>query len=206
MTPCQILVTRQAVAPLADGLRGMIVRRKLPVALLIGHIDAQELELHADLRKTRKRWHNTSSSATVARSTLQRASLADPMTGPTQQIIAHAASAYGLARTLAESRLRQNDRQLLVPHDRLREHGHRRASLAGAPAELVANLVEEQCKVAQESLIATRRAYSALTSAAKSALLPLCVTVLYIRSARRQRDAPTHRKRDPRSLPGHGAC
>ena len=184
-------------SPLADGLRGMIVRRNLPVALLIGHIDAQELELHPDLPEDQETLAQHFIKRDGGPFNLAARILGDPMTGATQQTIARAAGAYGLARTLAESRLRQNYRQLLVPHDRLREHDIDVSSLPGAAAELLADLVEEQCKVAQESLIATRRAYSALTSDAKSALLPLSVTELYIRSARRQRDAPNPSETEP---------
>ncbi len=187
-------------SPLADALRGMIERQRLPVALLIGHLDAQELELYADQPEDQQALAQHFIKRDGGLFNLAARILGDPMTGATQDTIAGAANAYGLARTLAECRLRHGRRQLLVPGDRIRDFGIDLASPAGTPAEVLADLVSQQCGVARDSLRAARQAFPALPTAVKLALLPLATVELYLASTLRQLDAAKPVETGPSAL------
>lgn len=100
--------------PLADSVNEMVARQQLPVGLLIGHIDAQEVELYSDLMDDMEqlRIHYLKReagmfqlAARILRS--ERVSLS----------IDHAACAYGIARSVAEFAFRHDGRQLLIPRD-----------------------------------------------------------------------------------------
>ena len=184
-------------SPLADSLRAMVGRHKLPAALLIGHIDAQELELYSDLTEDQQALAQHFIKRDGGLLNLAARILGDPMTGPTQQTIADAANAYGLARSLAERRVRRGHRQLLVPQDRADAYGIDIANPTALAAEQLAALVEEQSKIARDSLVTVRQAYPNLTAAAKSALLPLCLTELYLGSAGGQLDAANPSETSP---------
>ena len=108
--------------PLADSVNEMIARRQLPAGLLIGHIDAQELELYADLMEDMEqlRIHYVKREAglfQLAARILKSEQVASS--------IDHAACAYGIAKSIAEFAFRCKGRQLLIPRDLANTYGIR---------------------------------------------------------------------------------
>ena len=181
--------------PLADAVIDVVQRHKLPVGLLVGHIDAQELELYGDLVEDldalkvhfQKR---DSALFDLAAMILSDGKSPHASSNRSHDVIQAAGLAYGLSRTLCEVRMRAQGRQLLVPADRARVHGISIES--GAPdqqPEALRCLVLELSEAATTALQNLRSMASEINRGLNPALLPAALTEAYLRSAVRQFEA-----------------
>ena len=177
--------------PLADTLNEIVVRRKLPPGLLIGHIDAQELELYADLVEDmdQLRLHFIKRESGLFQ-------LAALILGRGDSIpeIDRGACAYGLAKSIAEFAFRQNGRQLLVPGDLASTHGVEPGKLLageadGAVPSRAHALLAELSVTAISDYQVFRDALGSNAKKVFGAILPVTLTPSYARTAKSPFDA-----------------
>ncbi|MEM8972395.1 MAG: squalene/phytoene synthase family protein [Pseudomonadota bacterium] len=173
--------------PLADAVRTVVARNKLPVGLLLGHIDAQELELYADLVEDmdQLRLHYIRREGGLFQ-------LAAQILGQPSALdrLDQAACAYGMAKSIAEFAFRRNGRQLLVPGDMAASYGIKPDTTAEAasdsnreqkpPAALLSDLAD----IAMSDYRASREALGSEAGNAFCALLPLALTPAYASTAK----------------------
>lgn len=176
--------------PLADALRDAVTRHGLPVGLLIGHIDAQELELYADLADDLHALEIHFAKRDGALFNLAARILGAAPTGDEAEAVAAGARAYGLARSLAEFAWRQPARQLLVPRDRADAHGVAPGQALDAAGIAAARpLIAELADAARHDLATFRHTRHGRRRALRTALLPVALTETYLAFAERQFDA-----------------
>ncbi|MEM9360379.1 MAG: squalene/phytoene synthase family protein [Pseudomonadota bacterium] len=168
--------------PLADAVRTVIARNKLPVGLLLGHIDAQELELYADLVQDMDelRLHYVKREAGLFQ-------LAAQITGPRKEFASldQAACAYGMAKSIAEFSFRRNGRQLLIPADMAVSYGIKPEVVSGSAHEQnnAVSILNAMAGIAMTSYHSSRKMLCTEAGKAFSAFLPLALTPTYAATA-----------------------
>ncbi len=176
--------------PLADALNDVIVRNQLPTGLLLGQIDAQELELFADPVEDieQLRLHFIKREAGMFQ-------LAAKVLGAQNAIpeIERGAFAYGMAKTVAEFAFRRNGRQLLIPAETAQAHGvdlkqEQAAGLDPVRSQMTATL-EELSDLALSDYQAFRGALGSGSRELVSALLPVALVPSYAQVAKSPFDA-----------------
>ena len=177
--------------PLADALNDVVARHQLPSGLLIGHIDAQELELYADLIEDldRVRLHFIKREGALFQLVARVLGVHGEVPG-----LDKAACAYGMAKTIAEFAFRQNGRQLLVPRDLALSHGVEPGEVnSGTHNEPeLDNVVALLTELSEIALADYRVCQTASRTGERdviSALLPTTLTPNYARSAKSPFDA-----------------
>ncbi len=187
--------------PLGDAVADVLKRHRLPVALLIGHIETQDIELYSDLVADLDHlWQHFEKRDGVLFNLNARV-LGAGVDGPARETIGHAARAYGLARTLAQVRARRTrTRQLLLPADRALEYGIEPGALSVGDDQSLRHLIADLAPAARCSLEQCRAATRQWPAAAKAALLPLSICESYLQFASRQFDAALAAQRGPTSL------
>ncbi|HEX7073418.1 MAG TPA: squalene/phytoene synthase family protein [Hyphomicrobiaceae bacterium] len=176
--------------PVADAVRATAARRRLPMGLLFGFIDAQSTLLHDEPMTD-----DHALAMHVAKTEGALFELALRILGATDELT-HAAAlaagqAYGIARLLVELPAAWAQGRVLIPVSRLSEFGLSLAQVqAGAPADrlapVLAGLVEESRRHLAEARIYSRR----LNRAQHKAFLPLAVVEPYLRAFQRGRRDP----------------
>ena len=175
--------------PLADKLHACMARHHLPIAQVLGYIDAQELELYSDPVPdlAQLNIHFTKRDGTLF--ALAARILGGGEGGNRHAAVADAAQSYGLAKTLAEFSLRRRSRQLLLPDDHLRAAGVDPAEPERADAAAVKILLGELAEQAEARHEQQEAARAALDRATRTAILPAALTPVYLDHVRRQLDA-----------------
>jgi len=169
--------------PLADAVRTVVARNKLPVGLLLGHIDAQELELYADLVEDmdQLRLHYIKREAGLFQLAIQILGQPNALSGLDQ-----AACAYGMAKSIAEFAFRRNGRQLLLPGDLAASYGIKPepTSDSGTEQNAEISVLNNMADIAITDYQASRDTLGAAAGKALSALLPLALTPAYATTAK----------------------
>ena len=173
--------------PLADTIRDVVQRRNLPNGLLIGLVDAQEVELYSDLVEDIETLRTHFQKRDGALFTLCARVLGADLDHAARELIAVAATAYGLAVSASEFHARCQRGQLLVPADLALRHGvdPSMPQVAGGGAALISELSD---LAERDYRVASTKAQH-VSRALRTALLPVSLTGCYLTAARRQFDA-----------------
>ena len=181
--------------PLADALLDVVRRHRLPAGLLVGHIDAQELELYADLvadLDTLKVHFQKCDGALfeLAAMILTATSDANLKNMRNDEIIQAAGLAYGMSRSLSELRMRAQGRQMLIPADRAVVHGVSvEVTDFAQQSNALRSIVEELSESAMTAFATIQDQSTDMDRALYGALLPTTLTKTYLRRAARQFEA-----------------
>lgn len=186
--------------PLADAVRACVIRRRLPVAQLHSHIDAQELELYADPAADRKELDIHFAKRDGSMFALSTRVLGGQTGGDLHALTTQAAQAYGLAKSLTEFQIRRRGCQLLLPGDSLSNHGIDPAALDAVDPLAVRALLSELADTICGSYSDLRQPISLLDRPTRTALLPVALTATYIGHTRRQLDAAKPSETGPAPL------
>jgi phytoene synthase len=186
--------------PIADALAEAVRRHALPVRLLVSAIDAQSdrlaevpfasaAALSANIDRTDGalfelawRIHASGDAPSADRRT---------ETDPGTSMLAAAARAYGLARTLIEMPAALAGRRVLLPRDRLAAYGLTPRDLHEPHARgALAALTTEIARDARAALDQVSAAFSTLPRPERMAILPVALVRPYLRVSELSGDAP----------------
>lgn len=182
---------RQAIAcgeaqstgnPLADMLCNAIHRQRLPQQKFFDYLDAQEVELYSDLLPDLAALKNHFVKREGSLFDLAFGVLAEPAAGEVRAAIASGAQAYGLARTIVQLPRRFNARQFLISAEIAERYSVKPG--AGVAMECVQAIQGELVKTATADLAVYARHLQCVPRQARTALLPVAVTGLYLAAGR----------------------
>jgi phytoene synthase len=174
--------------PVADLMRGVVRRRRLPVGLLIGFIDAHAIGLSESLLPDDQALRSFLARTEGALFELAL-SIVGRGSGTDSALIAAAGEAFGLTRMLVELAPLRSQGRTLIPATRL-ETANLSLQILHTPAAasrlepLLAGYVAE----ARLALEQARRASRALSRAQRVAVLPLALVEPYLRRFESLRD------------------
>ncbi|HFB2048393.1 MAG: squalene/phytoene synthase family protein [Hyphomicrobiaceae bacterium] len=168
-------------SPLADKLRSVIFRLKLPSNQFTQYIEAQDIELYPDLlpdlAALKKHFINRDGILFKLAAIVLGIKFNDQI----QATIEAGAQAYGLALTLAQLPIRLQSRQLLLPADLAAKHG----VYLGKKFDVVSvkRVRYELAQAAYTSLSEYRRLVLKSSHNISAAMLPIALTDIYIEAA-----------------------
>lgn len=187
-------------SPIADAVGDVVRRHGLPTSLIIGYLEARELELYADPVPDLEHLERHFTRREGAVLMLAARILGQAPAGQLPDVIAKAARLYGLARTLAECRQRLNRQQTLLPADIAAAHGIRLAEPGAAGEAEARALIDHLALGVERDLAELRPVCRRLDRVARTTLLTVALIPAYLHYARRQFDAAMASETGPSRL------
>ena len=185
--------------PVAAALREVVIRYRLPPAMLSGMIDARAFDLYDDPMPSLADLESYCAQTSAVLIDLAARVLRDGKEPGANELITHAGVAYALAGLLRVFPIHSSRRQLYIPQDVMQRHGAQAedAFSGNDTVELRAALAEIRLR-ARQRLDAAREC---LAAAVPSAIMPALLPIALVRAALRRMERRSYRPFTPPELP-----